>query len=161
MAHSLRDIELFLSVVVGAEAKPWIADPALLELPWGDGRKGAWEAGGRKLRVGVMRHDGEVRPLKPMERAVESVVRKLIGSGKVEVVDFAPWQTREGWELARKLVSPFAKVARSLLILVRLLLVLCRRREANSQPPQGRRRADAPSLQVALGGGRRTCSRGF
>lgn len=160
MAHSLRDIELFLSVVLGEETRPWVADPALLELAWGVGRRGEWEEGRRKLRVGVMRCDGEVRPLKPMERAVENVVRKLVESGRVEVVEFVPWKTREGWELARKLVSAFVSHARCRGSFS-LRPVLCRRREADSEPPRRSRRTSSPSLKVAPRRGWRACSRGL
>lgn len=107
LAHSRRDIELFMRTVLSVESAPWERDPGLLEMPWRQegARRGGWEGGERKLRVGVMLHDGEVRPTKPVERALKDAVEKLRSSGEVELVDFEPWGTREGWNLARQLVS--------------------------------------------------------
>ncbi|ORY90707.1 amidase [Leucosporidium creatinivorum] len=106
LCHSARDIELFMSVVLSSDAKPWRRDPSLLEMPWRVGRMGGWQEGGRRLRVGVMWHDGEVRPVRGVERALKGAVEKLRKSGEVEVVDFEPWKTREGWDLIRQLYFP-------------------------------------------------------
>lgn len=95
-----------MSTAIGEAASPWLKDPSLAEMPWRGGREGAWQKeGGRKLRVGVMWHDGEVRPVQAIRKAMETLVGKLKASGEVEVVAFAPWKTREGWELIRQLVS--------------------------------------------------------
>lgn len=91
--------------VLSSSSAPWRKDPSLLEMPWREGRKGGWEDGQRKLRVGVMWDDGEVRPVKAIERVLRGVVEKLRESGEVEVVDFEPWKTRQGWDLIRQLVS--------------------------------------------------------
>ncbi|KAI5480991.1 hypothetical protein MNV49_006177 [Pseudohyphozyma bogoriensis] len=104
LAHTLRDIDLFMNTVLTAEAsQPWLEDPALFEMPWGEGRKGAWESGKRKLRVGIMGCDGEVTPTKPVKRAFDAAVEKLKKDGSVEVVEFEPYKTREGWEIIRQL----------------------------------------------------------
>ena len=106
LAHSLRDVELLMSVVLSETAAPWKLDSSLLELPWGSGRKGSWEDKKRKLRVGVMECDGVVRPTAPTARALSEMVEKLKGRpDEVEVVSFPAWKSREGWELARQLVG--------------------------------------------------------
>lgn len=102
LAQSLRDVELFARVVI--ESKPWKTDPSLLELEWRLGRTGGWEDGSRKLRVGIMRSDGEVRPLPPIVRAMEAVEQRLAGSDRIEIVEFVPFHFRKGWEIVRKLV---------------------------------------------------------
>ncbi|KAM0791673.1 hypothetical protein ACM66B_006265 [Microbotryomycetes sp. NB124-2] len=104
LAHSARDIELFMSVVLGPESSIWLQDPNVLEMPWREGRRGCWQDGNRKLRVGVMWDDGEVRPTKPIERAMNAEVGKLQNSQLVQVKDFLPYGTREAWYLARELV---------------------------------------------------------
>ncbi|KAM0791969.1 hypothetical protein ACM66B_000472 [Microbotryomycetes sp. NB124-2] len=106
LAHSARDIELFMSVVLGPESSIWLQDPNVLEMPWREGRRGCWQDGNRKLRVGVMWDDGEVRPTKPIERAMNAVVGKLQNSQLVQVKDFLPYGTREAWYLARELYFP-------------------------------------------------------
>ncbi|KDE05846.1 hypothetical protein MVLG_03789 [Microbotryum lychnidis-dioicae p1A1 Lamole] len=103
IATSLRDLDLFLSLVLAEETRVWRRDASLLEMAWGVGRKGAWEGGSRKLRIGVMWDDGEVRPTRPIRRTLEGAVQRLTESELVEVVDFEPWKMREGWEITRQL----------------------------------------------------------
>lgn len=125
MAHTREDVELFMQVVTGAETSPWRSDPGLLEMPWRVGRAGKWQGhsdgasldgdvrssgagereGRRKLRVGIMRDDGEVRPLRPIKNLLEAAECRLRGSQEIEVVEFPAFKFREGWELIRKLVS--------------------------------------------------------
>jgi hypothetical protein len=85
------------------EAQSWMNDPTLLPLPWrsceggkGLGYKG-WLGEGGKLRVGVMRDDGRVRPVGSMKRALDGMVEKLRGS--VEIVEVEPKFFEESWEL--------------------------------------------------------------
>lgn len=52
-----------------------------------------------------MKTDGEVRPTRPIRRAVEEAVERLKASGEVEVVEFLPYESRTAWELIRRLVS--------------------------------------------------------
>ncbi|KAK4049733.1 hypothetical protein OIO90_005314 [Microbotryomycetes sp. JL221] len=108
LAHSLRDIELFMATVLGDEQKLWERDPNIVEMPWRYGRKGEWQDRSRKLRIGVMWDDGEVRPTKPIQRALESVVDRLKRSGAVEIKEFEAYGTREAWYLARELYFPDA-----------------------------------------------------
>ncbi|KAL8279925.1 hypothetical protein RQP46_007775 [Phenoliferia psychrophenolica] len=58
LAHSLRDVDLFMSVTLGAAASPWITDPAYLEMPWR--LSPSVPAQPKKHCVGVMWTDGEL-----------------------------------------------------------------------------------------------------
>lgn len=112
LAHSIEDIELFMSVVVGDEVSaPWRSDPALLEMPWRFGRQGDWQRGvpSAKLRVGIMRDDGEVRPVACIRNLMEAAEKQLRESDEVEVVEFPAWRMRDGWNIIRKLVSSMTR----------------------------------------------------
>lgn len=108
LTHSLRDLENVMKFLCSDKGKEsiWKKEVGLLEMSWGGDstRRGDWGRG-RKLRVGVMRNDGVVRPLRPIERILEEVVGKLEKSGEVELVEMEGWKSKEGWELIRKLVS--------------------------------------------------------
>lgn len=108
MCHSLRDVESAMSFLLSSKNEVWSKEASLLEMSWrGDqGRLGDWNQGKRKLRVGIMRSDGVVKPLKPIERALEVVIEKLKESGLVELVEVEGWKSKEGWELIRKLYFP-------------------------------------------------------
>lgn len=108
LTHSARDLELFMRVVCGPEATPWNTDPVILELPWRGGHDRAmseWQSGKRPLRLGVMWNDGQVRPLAPIERTLKDAVNRLSGQHNIELKEFAPFESREAWNLIRQLVS--------------------------------------------------------
>ena len=94
-------MDLFMRTIM--EAQSWMNDTSLLPLPWrpceggkGLGYKG-WSGEGGKLRVGVMRDDGRVRPVSSMRRAMGGVVEKLRGSA--EIVEVESMVFEESWEL--------------------------------------------------------------
>ncbi|GAP91886.2 putative glutamyl-tRNA amidotransferase subunit protein [Rosellinia necatrix] len=103
LSTSLAGISLFFRTII--RASPWLREPSLVPIPWmGDApRVAAAEAEGRKLRVGVIRHDGVVRPHPPVAAALARVVEKLEGSGEVEVVDWECWQHDLAWKLIAQL----------------------------------------------------------
>lgn len=106
LAHSLEDVELFMSVLLSESASPWRADTNLLEMPWGVGRSGEWEGEGkRKLRIGIMKDDGENNVMISIRNALDNSEAQLRASEDVEVVEFKAWKMQEGWEILRKLVS--------------------------------------------------------
>ena len=87
------------------EAQCWKYDSSLLPLPWRSvdaGGKGlgydGWSGEGGKLRVGVMRNDGHVRPVGSIKRALEGVVDAL-GREGVECIEVEPKFFKESWEL--------------------------------------------------------------
>jgi Asp-tRNA(Asn)/Glu-tRNA(Gln) amidotransferase A subunit family amidase len=52
----------------------------------------------RPIRIGVLRDDGVVRPVSPIARAIEHVVRALRRSPAFEVVEYEPFKSKESWE---------------------------------------------------------------
>jgi amidase len=87
------------------EAQCWKYDSSLLPLPWrsvDEKGKGlgydAWSGEGGKLRVGIMRDDGHVRPVGSINRALEGAIVAL-GKAGVECVDVEPKFFKESWEL--------------------------------------------------------------
>jgi len=65
--------------------KPWVAS----ELSQPD----------RKIRIGIMKTDGVVTPVAPIQRALAAAAQKLGQSPDFEVVDYAPIMGREAWEI--------------------------------------------------------------
>ncbi|EIW77312.1 amidase [Coniophora puteana RWD-64-598 SS2] len=99
MCSSARDMRLLLSAILSA--RPASLDPSLypvrLILP--DLRSGF----GRKLRVGLMMHDGVVFPHPPMLRALMLAKEKLATSDAVELMDYVPYEHDQGYSIAREL----------------------------------------------------------
>ena len=104
VCHSKRDLDLFYRVLF--DTPTWQRDIKLVPLGWRDVNsegQGAgfngWSGAGNKLRIGVMRDDGVVRPVKPIRRAIEAVVVKLGSAGDVELVEFPAKWFEEGWAI--------------------------------------------------------------
>ena len=93
MCRSARDMEMIIKAV--ESKKPWQRDPSLvpiiLQLP---------DVSQRKLRVGVMFHDGAVLPHPPILRALKVAKQKLDASEDVEVVGYVPYKHKEGYNIA-------------------------------------------------------------
>lgn len=96
LTRSRRDMELFMRTIMAAES--WRDDSSLLPLPWreGEGEKG-WSGENGRLRVGVMRTDGRVRPVGSMRRGLDGVVEAL--KGRAEIVEVESRFFEESWEL--------------------------------------------------------------
>ncbi|KAI1352444.1 amidase signature domain-containing protein [Xylaria sp. FL0043] len=101
LSTSLEGISLFVRTIL--LARPWLREPSLAPIPWKDEDQLGDEGKGRKLRVGVIWHDGVVRPHPPVVAALSRVVEKLRGSGDVEVVDWECWKHDMAWEIIAKL----------------------------------------------------------
>ncbi|WVF68821.1 hypothetical protein IAT40_003594 [Kwoniella sp. CBS 6097] len=99
MGRSARDIEYFVKHVL--DAKPWLRDPAVPRMPWRP-EEVTYKGGGRLPKVGVLWDDGLVKPLPPMQRALQTGVDKLRAAG-FEVVDFKPFKHAEAWRLVSSL----------------------------------------------------------
>ena len=93
IAHSVRDCETFLRAV--GNGRPWLFDPDVLPQSWDqqdtvDALASSVSAK-RPLRVGIVRTDGHVTPLPPIERLMEEVsgaLRSTASVGRaVEIVD--------------------------------------------------------------------------
>ncbi|KAJ7187227.1 amidase signature domain-containing protein [Mycena filopes] len=101
LARSLRDIDLWFSVVIGS--KPWLREYNLVPIPW-QIPTALWSGASGRLRVGVMWHDGVVLPQPPIRRALKTLVEALKKNpSKFEVVDYAPYKHFEAGELAHEL----------------------------------------------------------
>ncbi|KAL8300836.1 hypothetical protein RB597_009399 [Gaeumannomyces tritici] len=104
MCRSLRDMDLFMRVVLAAE--PHLLDPNLVPIPWTGLET---KPGRRPLRVGIVANDGFVEPQPPVKRAIEWARRLLSDprhAGAVEVKPFKPHGAAEAWELIRRLYWP-------------------------------------------------------
>lgn len=80
IAHSVRDCELFMRVVVGQRG--WERDPEVVPLAW----RGV-QARKEEMRIGVVRTDGVTTPLPPIQGFLDEVVGTLGRSREVEVVE--------------------------------------------------------------------------
>ncbi|KAJ7678343.1 amidase signature domain-containing protein [Mycena rosella] len=101
LCRSLRDVDLFFSVVLGC--KPWQQEHALVPLPWAIPTAPRWSGAAGRIRVGVMWHDGVVLPQPPVRRALEALVDVLRRDGAFEVVEYPPFRHGEAGALAHEL----------------------------------------------------------
>ncbi|KAF8435033.1 amidase signature domain-containing protein [Boletus edulis BED1] len=96
MCRSARDLEMLIKAAQSTE--PWLRDPSLfpipLQLP---------NISQKKLRIGVMFHDRVVMPHPPMLRALRLAETKLRASEEVEVVEYVPYNHKEGYSIIRGL----------------------------------------------------------
>ncbi|EPT05414.1 hypothetical protein FOMPIDRAFT_130741 [Fomitopsis schrenkii] len=98
LARSARDVKLFMSIILAAQ--PWLEDPLAVQIPW----RAVEET--RKLRMGYMMNDGNVQLQPPLRLALEKVVSTLRERGAdlgIELVEYTPWQHKEGLDLVRSL----------------------------------------------------------
>ncbi|CAG9943934.1 unnamed protein product [Clonostachys rosea f. rosea IK726] len=90
LANTIDDIELYSKSLIGE--KPWLRDPKCVPIPWREVELP------KKLKIGVMWHDGMVRPTPPVARALREVKAKLEAAGH-EFVEWDPIDQKEGNEL--------------------------------------------------------------
>jgi amidase len=84
MANSLADLRLFCKVALASE--PWDFEPSLIDMPW---RNYTPRDIPRKLRIGVLWHDGTVTPHPPIQRTLHSAVHALRKAGHA-IIDWNP-----------------------------------------------------------------------
>jgi Asp-tRNA(Asn)/Glu-tRNA(Gln) amidotransferase A subunit family amidase len=89
-------MRLFLEAVLGAN--PALLDPDVLPVPLK-----VPDLTKKKLRVGIMMHDGVVMPHPPTIRALKWAKAKLEASSEVEVVDYTPYDHDRGYSIVREL----------------------------------------------------------
>ena len=81
------------------------ADDSVFYKPWrslGDDQSNTQ----RKLRVGILRHDGVARPVREIELALEYAKSKLIAAhDEFEVVEYTPILGEEVWDVTVRLHS--------------------------------------------------------
>lgn len=81
MGHSIQDLRILTKTML--DVQPWTLDPNVVPLPWrqdleDETRK---KIASKKLRFGVIRSDGMVRPHPPIVRAVDEAVKALVANG--------------------------------------------------------------------------------
>lgn len=86
MCASLRDMDLFMSVVT--TAKPYLTDPRLIPIPW-TGLKSTPKPG--PLKVGFMMDDGAIVPQPPVTSALNWAKQQLEASSDFSVTTFKPF----------------------------------------------------------------------
>ena len=103
MATSLPALSLFMKTLIAA--KPWLVEPSLVPLPWRDEEShlGVTASGSKKLKIGVLWHDGVVKPHPPITWALKEMVSKLKGVEGIQVVDWKPYKHDEAWEIIASL----------------------------------------------------------
>ncbi|KAJ6530294.1 amidase signature domain-containing protein [Mycena capillaripes] len=102
MCRSLRDIDLWFSVVIGT--KPWLKEYNVVPIPWEVPAAPTWSgSNGQRIRIGVMWHDDVVLPQPPTRRALKTLVDALKEDPAYEIVDYKPFKHAEAGELAHEL----------------------------------------------------------
>ena len=99
LSTSLQGLKIFMKTIIDSE--PWLEEPALIPMPW----RTYTVPTGRPLRIGVLWHDGVVRPHPPITRALRLVTDKL-KECNIEVVDFPPHLHDEAWAILSSLYYP-------------------------------------------------------
>lgn len=101
LSTSLEGLKLFMKTVING--KPWLNEPSLVPMPWRDQESYLTKPSGKKLKIGVIWHDGVVKPHPPVLRALEEVVDKLKDVQSVEVVEWKPYKHNEAWSILSSL----------------------------------------------------------
>ena len=78
------------------DSEPWLTEPALIPIPWRQVKLP------ETLKIGVLWHDGVVRPHPPITRALHLVTEQLKDAG-IQVIDFAPHLHDEAWAIISSL----------------------------------------------------------
>lgn len=90
LSTSLDGVKLFMKTII--DAKPWLNEPSLVPIPWRANESHLAKSSGKKLKVGVIWHDGVVKPHPPVVRALQEVVDKLKNVQSVEIVEWKPYK---------------------------------------------------------------------
>jgi amidase len=81
LARTLADIIFYTKAIITSE--PWLIDPKCVPIPWRPVEPP------KKLKIGVLRHDGIVMPTPPVKRALATAIEKLRKAGH-EIVEWSP-----------------------------------------------------------------------
>ncbi|KAI0695647.1 amidase [Cytidiella melzeri] len=99
IATSARDLELFCRVML--HYKPWLVEPALLEMPWKHDTADGLDTPA-KLCFAILWDDGVVLPHPPILDALKRTKDALVRAGH-QVVNWTPVDHEQAWELICKL----------------------------------------------------------
>lgn len=116
MGHSIRDLELYMRVVLAAD--PVLREPKYVSLPTRLYRASLtlhlslfpyrWPSSetaspAKHLRIGYFLDDGVVTPTPPIIRGLQAALSAFREMEGVELVEFTPIEPEESWSVA---VSP-------------------------------------------------------
>ncbi|KAJ0348387.1 hypothetical protein KNSL1_005652 [Colletotrichum chrysophilum] len=101
VTNSIADLDLFQKVIIDQE--PWEEETQLVPLPWK--RREPYKTG--DFTIGVIWDDGMAHPHPPVTRALKHAVAKLKDAG-IKVVDYEPYNHKEGAEIIQTLYFPDA-----------------------------------------------------
>lgn len=104
MCRTLRDMELFTRLVLSA--KPYLEDPRIVPIPWTGLETPAPQ---RRLKIGIIEHDGFIDPQPPVKRAVAWARSKLSAADmtdRFEVKTFHPYGASDAWTKLRRMYWP-------------------------------------------------------
>ncbi|KAM3413635.1 hypothetical protein BST61_g10329 [Cercospora zeina] len=96
MARTLRDIDLFMQIVIGS--KQYLHDPRIIPLPW---TGLSTPLPNKPIKVGVMLNDGVITPQPPVLRALEWAQERLSKDANFILKPFRPYRA----DLAMKYIG--------------------------------------------------------
>lgn len=99
LSTSLSGLQLFMKAII--DSQPWLTEPALIPMPW----RPYTIPQDRPLRIGILWHDGIVRPHPPITRALRTLSQHLQAAG-IEIIDFPPHLHDEAWAILASLYYP-------------------------------------------------------
>ncbi|KIW17824.1 hypothetical protein PV08_05019 [Exophiala spinifera] len=105
MCRTMRDMEFFTNVIL--DAKPYLEDPRLIPIPW----TGLKTEVPKKLKIGIISHDGFIDPQPPVKRAVAWAKEQLSDpkyADLFEIKDFTPYDAAGAWSKIRRMYWPDA-----------------------------------------------------
>lgn len=99
LSTTLQGLKIFMKTIIDAE--PWQTEPALIPMPW----RTYQIPKDRPLKIGVLWHDGVVRPHPPITRGLRLLTEQLKATG-IEVTNFSPYLHDEAWAILSSLYYP-------------------------------------------------------
>lgn len=106
LSTSLDGMNLFMRTLLNA--KPWLREPSIIPFPWRE--REDWldktPSGARKLKIGVLRDDGIVKPHPPVLRAIRELEDKLRSVDGIELVEWKPHRHDYAWTIISTLYFP-------------------------------------------------------
>lgn len=100
VSTSLTGCNIFIKSLI--DQKPWLTEPSLLPMPWNFPSKTSYlikPDGKKRLKIGILWHDGVVKPHPPVTRALKELADKLKLVPDVELIDWKPYKHDLGWEI--------------------------------------------------------------
>ncbi|KAL1303863.1 hypothetical protein AAFC00_000319 [Neodothiora populina] len=104
LTTSLEGVKMFMKTLI--DQKPWLTEPSLVPFPWRDTSSESLlrvKDGKRKLKIGIMKDDGVVRPHPPILRAINKIVSDLSSHSDIEIVQFPPYKCDDAWRIISSL----------------------------------------------------------